>query len=99
MLPFWLPVTGPFTAGIVGGNKADGVAAGIAAALVPAIATGIALFLSATLLTGFPLVGILTGAGAFALVANARGRCCGSDHRRRHRVGHADGRRSSPARA
>jgi hypothetical protein len=69
VLLFWLPVAGALVAGVVGGRKAGGVGAGIMAALLPAIVVGIALFLSATLLTGVPLVGVLAGAGAFALVA------------------------------
>jgi hypothetical protein len=68
VLLFWLPVAGPLVAGVVGGKKAGGVGAGIMAALVPAIAAAIALFLSGTLLTGVPLIGVLAGAGAFVLV-------------------------------
>jgi hypothetical protein len=69
VLLFWLPVAGPLLAGVVGGKKAGGVGPAIMAAFLPAIVVGFALFLSATLLTGLPLVGFLAGAGAFALVA------------------------------
>jgi hypothetical protein len=69
VLLFWLPVAGPLIAGIVGGKKAGGVGAGIMAALLPAVIVGVALFLSATLLTGVPIVGVVAGAGGFALVA------------------------------
>ncbi|HYB44616.1 MAG TPA: hypothetical protein VEL75_22770 [Candidatus Methylomirabilis sp.] len=69
ILLFWLPLFGSLIAGLVGGNKAGGVGAAIVAALLPAILLGIALFLSATLLTGLPLIGLLAGAGGFVLIA------------------------------
>ncbi len=59
VLLFWLPVAGPLIAGFVGGKKAGGAA----------IVAAVFLFLSGTLLTGVPLVGVLAGAGAFVLVA------------------------------
>ena len=68
ILLFWLPFFGALIAGIVGGKYAGGVGAGIMAALLPAIVVGVALFLSATLLTGLPLIGMVAGAGGFALV-------------------------------
>ena len=69
VLLFWLPVVGSLIAGVVGGKKAGGVGAAIIAALLPAIIVGIALFLSATVLTGVPPIGIVAGAGGFALMA------------------------------
>src|SRR5512143_3506198 len=69
VLLFWLPVVGPFIAGMVGGKKAGGVGAAIAATFLPAIVSAILLFVSATLLTGIPLVGVLAGMGGFVLVA------------------------------
>src|SRR5262249_13862129 len=69
VLLFWLPVIGALIAGLVGGKKAAGVGAAVVAALLPAIVVGVALFLSATALTGFPPIGIVAGAGGFALMA------------------------------
>jgi len=69
VLLFWLPVVGPFVAGLVGGKKAGGVGAAIVAAFLPAIVSAVLLFVGATLLTGIPLVGVLAGMGAFVLVA------------------------------
>jgi hypothetical protein len=70
VLLFWLPVAGALIAGLVGGKKAGGVGAAIVAALLPAIIVGIALFLSATVLTGLPPIGLVAGAGGFALAAS-----------------------------
>jgi len=68
VLLFWLPVIGALIAGIVGGMKAGGVLAGLLAALLPGILLGIALMVSATLLSGLPMLGFLAGLGGFVLV-------------------------------
>jgi hypothetical protein len=67
ILLFWLPLLGPFLAGLVGGKKAGGVGNALAAALLPALVFAVALFLLATALTGMPMVGAFAGAGGFVL--------------------------------
>jgi hypothetical protein len=67
ILLFWLPVAGPFLAGLVGGKKAGGVGNALAAALLPAAVFAVAMFLLATVLTTMPLVGVVAAAGGFAL--------------------------------
>lgn len=67
ILLFWLPLIGPLIAGFVGGRKAGSVGNAILAALLPGIVFGVALFFLATLLTGFPLLAFLAGAGGFVL--------------------------------
>jgi hypothetical protein len=69
VLLFWLPVVGPFIAGVVGGKKAGGVGAAIMASLIPALFAGIMLFFLASVLTGFPLLGFFAALGGFALTA------------------------------
>ena len=69
LLLFWLPFVGPLIGGIVGGRKAGGVMSAIVAALVPAIVVGLLLLVTATLLTGLPLIGMVAAAGGFVLVA------------------------------
>lgn len=69
ILLFWLPFLGPLLAGFVGGRKAGGLGNAVLAVFVPAIAFGVALFFFGSLLTGLPLLGLLAGAGGFALVA------------------------------
>ena len=67
LLLFWLPVVGPFVAGLVGGKKAGGVGAAIVAVFLPSIILGGALFLLTGALVGVPIVGAIAGMGAFAL--------------------------------
>jgi hypothetical protein len=67
ILLFWLPVIGPFLAGLIGGKKAGGVANALLAVFLPAIVIGVLFFLLATTLTGIPLIGAVAGAGGFAL--------------------------------
>lgn len=69
ILLFWLPVAGPFIAGLVGGKMAGSVGAAIGATFLPAVLIAILLFVFGTLLTGIPLVGVMAGAGGFVLVA------------------------------
>lgn len=66
-LLFWLPLIGPFAAGLVGGKKAGGVVPAIAAVFLPGFVVGLTLFLLASLLSGFPLIGLLAGMGGLAL--------------------------------
>ena len=64
---FWLPVVGPFIAGLVGGKKSGGVMAGISAAVLPGLIFGALLFAMASTISGFPLIGAIAGAGGIAL--------------------------------
>lgn len=63
LLFFWLPILGPFIAGIVGGKKAGGVGSAIAAVFLPGIVFGCFLFFVAASLSGLPIIGALAGAG------------------------------------
>ena len=65
---FWLPVLGMFIAGLVGGRKAGTVMGALGAALLPAAIVGLAMFLGAALFLGMPILGLLAGFGASALV-------------------------------
>ncbi len=67
LLLFWLPLLGPFLAGLVGGKKSGGVGAAVAAVFLPGIVFGIALFALASALSGMPLLGAVAGMGGFAL--------------------------------
>ncbi|MEK6255906.1 MAG: hypothetical protein N2C13_01140 [Chloroflexota bacterium] len=63
ILLFWLPVAGPLIAGFVGGKKSGGIGGAIMAVFLPGILVGGCLFLVATLITGFPLIGAVAGFG------------------------------------
>jgi hypothetical protein len=67
LLLFWLPVIGPFVAGIVGGKKARGSGGAFVAVLLPGLVVGTLLFVLAGSLTGVPLLGVIAGVGAFVL--------------------------------
>lgn len=73
ILLFWLPVFGPLIAGFVGGRKAGGVGSAIAAVFLPALLIGVFLFCFATVLTGFPILGIVAGAGSLFLTIGGVG--------------------------
>jgi len=68
LLLFWLPILGPFIAGLVGGKKAGGVGSAIIAVFLPAIIFGFLLFTLATTISGIPLIGAIAGAGGVILV-------------------------------
>lgn len=70
LLLFWLPFVGPLVAGFVGGRKAGGLGNAVIAVFLPAVIFGVALFFLSSFLTGMPLVGIIAGAGGFALAAS-----------------------------
>ncbi len=59
LLLFWLPLLGPAIAGFVGGRKAGGVGPAVIAALLPGFLFGAILFVLASVLTGFPLLGAI----------------------------------------
>ena len=67
LLLFWLPVVGPFLAGLVGGKKSGGVGNAIAAVFLPGIVFAAILFAVATSLTGIPVLGAIAGAGGLVL--------------------------------
>ena len=67
LLLFWLPVLGPFLAGLVGGKKSGSVGNAIAAVFLPGVLFAALLFVLATSLTGLPLLGAVAGAGGLAL--------------------------------
>lgn len=67
VLLFWLPVIGPFLAGIVGGKKSGGFFSAILAVFLPGILLGIFLFVFATTLSGLPIIGALAGTGGAVL--------------------------------
>jgi len=68
LLLFWLPFFGPLIAGFVGGKKAGDVGSAIGAAFLPAVVLGVFFFVLGTA-SGLPIVGVLTGATAFLVVA------------------------------
>ncbi len=71
VLLFWLPMFGPFVAGLVGGAKAGGVGNALLAALLPAIFVGLLLFGLWTLV-GLPVLGVVFAvAGVGAVVAHS----------------------------
>ncbi len=70
LLLFWLPFFGPLIAGFVGGKKAGGVGSAINAVFLPAIVLGVLLLVLGTA-SGLPIVGAVTGASAFLVVAIA----------------------------
>jgi len=67
LLLFWLPLLGPFIAGVVGGKKSGGAGAAIAAVFLPAIVFGLLLFGAASAISGLPLVGAVAGGGGAIL--------------------------------
>jgi hypothetical protein len=67
LLLCWLPLLGPLLAGIVGGKTAGGVGGALLAALLPSIILGVTLFVLATTLTGFPIIGVVAGMGGMVL--------------------------------
>jgi len=67
LLLFWLPIFGPFIAGLVGGKKAGGVGAAISAVFLPAIILGVLLFALSSTISGLPLIGAIAGAGGFVM--------------------------------
>jgi hypothetical protein len=67
ILLFWLPFVGPLIAGFVGGRKAGTLGNAIIAVFLPGIVFGVVLFFLAALLTAFPLLAFLAGAGGLVL--------------------------------
>lgn len=66
LLLFWLPVIGPFIAGLVGGIKAGSVKNALLAVFVPAVMTGVMAAVAVTYLADV-YWGVLAGLGGVAL--------------------------------
>ena len=60
ILLFWLPMVGPFIAGIVGGKKAGGVGRALSACFLPALIAAVFVFIMLTL-GGVPFAGFILG--------------------------------------
>lgn len=67
-LLFWLPLLGPFVAGLVGGKKAGSVGSAIGAVFLPSIVVAVLTFAAGAGLSGEAALGVLAGAGAFLVV-------------------------------
>lgn len=63
ILLFWMPIMGPLIAGFVGGRRAGTLGNAIVAVFLPGVVIGVIMFFLASVLTGFPLIGALAGAG------------------------------------
>ncbi len=68
ILLFWLPVFGPFIAGLVGGSRAGGVGNALLAALLPALIVA-ALIALGGLSLGLPILGALMATIGAGLIA------------------------------
>lgn len=68
-LLFWLPVLGPFVAGLVGGKKSGSVGSAIGAVFLPGLVISVLTFAAGAGLSGEAAIGALVGAGAFLVVA------------------------------
>ena len=68
ILLIWLPIVGPFIAGVVGGREAGTVGKGLVAALVPAILLGLLVGVVLALFD-LPLIGTIAGIGVLLWVA------------------------------
>lgn len=67
LLLFWLPFVGPLIAGVIGGKRAGGIFRGIQAVFLPAVVFGLFAGVAASLLTGWPLIGMVAAAGGMIL--------------------------------
>jgi hypothetical protein len=68
ILMFWLPVFGPFIAGLVGGSRAGGVGNALLAALLPAVIVG-GLIALAGIVASAPILGALFATIGVAVIA------------------------------
>ncbi len=73
LLLFWMPVAGPLIAGFVGGQKAGGLGRALLATFLPSVVLGVALFALAASLTGWPVLGMIAGAGGLVLALSQVG--------------------------
>jgi hypothetical protein len=67
LLLFWLPLVGPFIAGLVGGKKAGNVGSAVMAVCLPALIFAGFIVMFSSVLLGMPLLGLFAGMGAFVL--------------------------------
>ena len=67
LLLFWLPVIGPFIAGLVGGVKAGSVKRALLAVFVPGVMIGVMVAVGVTYLTDLVFWGVLAGLGGVAV--------------------------------
>lgn len=67
ILLFWLPVVGPFIAGLVGGRKAGSVGRALIAVFLPGILTAALAAITVTWLTHWLFWGALAGLGGLVL--------------------------------
>jgi len=67
LLLFWLPIVGPFIAGLVGGMKAGSVKRALLAVFVPGVMIGVMVAVGVTYLTDLLFWGVLAGLGGIAL--------------------------------
>lgn len=69
LLLFWLPVAGPFIAGLVGGIKAGTIGRAIAAVFLPAVGIGIMVTVAVAYLADWVWFwGLIAGLGGVALM-------------------------------
>jgi len=68
ILLFWMPIFGPFVAGVVGGARAGGVGNALLAALIPALIVGVLLTLGGIGI-GLPILGALFATIGVGLIA------------------------------
>jgi hypothetical protein len=67
LLLFFLPVLGPFIAGIVGGRKSGGVLNGIMAAMIPSLLFASLLLSLTSVIAGIPIIGSIATLGSIAI--------------------------------
>ncbi len=67
LLLFWLPVAGPFIAGLVGGWKAGDLRRALLAVFLPAVGLGLLMALGVGWLTHLAFWGVLAGLGGLFL--------------------------------
>jgi hypothetical protein len=68
LLLFWLPILGPFVAGIVGGRRAGSVGNALIAVFAPAVVLAAIGFALTSVLTGLPVIGAIAGMGGLVLL-------------------------------
>lgn len=68
LLLFWIPVLGPFIAGLVGGRKAGTIRRAVLAVFLPAVLMGALAVAAVAYLTHLLAWGILAGIGTAALL-------------------------------
>lgn len=67
ILLFWLPVAGPFIAGLVGGRKAGSLGRALIAVFLPGVLLAALVAIAVTWFTHWLLWGALAGLGGLAL--------------------------------